>query len=125
MTLSFERALVGRAIALLNLFRLTGGFISAPGVEHTIGSRAQTHLHALDPATAGPHRRATPCERSSPAARCRTRYRSTRSGTRSRSAIGDAYLIVLASSLAGIVAIGALLIATHVKLRAPDLAKFR
>ena len=42
VALSFERALLGRAIALLNLFRLTGGFISGPGVEHTIGSSAST-----------------------------------------------------------------------------------
>jgi MFS family permease len=48
VTLSFERRLVARAIALLNLFRLTGGFISAPGVEHTIGSHAQDHLEQLD-----------------------------------------------------------------------------
>ena len=38
--------------------------------------------------------------------------------------IGDAYLIVLAVALTGIVAITALLVATHVKLRAPDLARF-
>ena len=38
--------------------------------------------------------------------------------------IDDAYLVVLALSLTGIAAIAALLIATQVKLRAPDLAKF-
>lgn len=36
IALSIERALVGRAMALLNLLRLTGGFIAAPGVAHTI-----------------------------------------------------------------------------------------
>ena len=44
VALSFERSLVARALALLNLLRLTGGFISAPGVEHTIGSRAGIHV---------------------------------------------------------------------------------
>jgi len=123
VTLSFERALVGRAIALLNLFRLTGGFISAPGVEHTIGSRAQAHLHALDPAMPGASAsdamRAFVTGRPLPhAVPLDTLRHALALG------IGDAYLIVLAVSLAGIVAIGALLIATHVKLRPPDLARF-
>ncbi len=52
IALSFEKALVGRAIALLNLFRLSAGFVSAPGVEHTIGARARDRLVALDPAGA-------------------------------------------------------------------------
>ncbi len=38
--------------------------------------------------------------------------------------IADAYAIVLMLALAGIAAIAALLLATHVKLRAPDLRKF-
>jgi hypothetical protein len=49
VSLSFERALVARAIALLNLLRLTGGFISGPGVEHTIGDRTYTRVAALVP----------------------------------------------------------------------------
>jgi MFS family permease len=56
VALSFERALVARAVALLNMLRLTGGFISVPGVEHSIGSRAaeylQRSLPALPPAEA-------------------------------------------------------------------------
>jgi MFS family permease len=123
VTLSFERALVGRAIALLNLFRLTGGFISAPGVEHTIGSRAQTHLHALDPSLpaglGGAAMRAFVTGRHFPRAESAdVLKRALTLG------IDDAYMIVLALSLAGILAITVLLIATHVKLRAPDLRKF-
>jgi MFS family permease len=121
VTLSFERALVGRAIALLNLFRLTGGFVSAPGVEHTIGSRAEHHLLALQPSLA-------------PALAERT-VRTALTGGISAApqailarvialGIADAFLIVLALALAGIVAIAALLLATRVKLRPPDLAKF-
>ena len=123
VTLSFERALVGRAIALLNLFRLTGGFVSAPGVEHTIGSRAQTHLHALDPSlpevvvssVVRTFVTGRPVPHAEPLA---TLKRALALG------IDDAYMIVLALSLAGIVAIAVLLIATRVKLRAPDLKKF-
>jgi len=36
IALSIERAMLGRAMALLNLLRLTGGFIAGPGVAHTI-----------------------------------------------------------------------------------------
>lgn len=49
VALSFERASVGRAIALLNLLRLTAGFITVPGIEHTIGSHAGMRLAAIDP----------------------------------------------------------------------------
>ena len=38
--------------------------------------------------------------------------------------IDEAYLIVTILAIAGIVAIAALLLATHVKLRTPDLQKF-
>ncbi|HEX3466321.1 MAG TPA: MFS transporter [Candidatus Elarobacter sp.] len=123
VTLSFERALVGRAIALLNLFRLTGGFISAPGVEHTIGSRAGAHLRAADPSVS-PHA-------ADAAVRAFITGRTLPSGIPVDAlkralalAIADAYVIVLLLALAGIVAIAALLVATRVKLRAPDLAKF-
>ncbi len=49
VTLSFERELVARAVALLNLLRLTGGFVSGPGVEHTIGNRTYTRVADLVP----------------------------------------------------------------------------
>jgi MFS family permease len=49
VALAFERTLVTRAIALLNMLRLTGGFISVPGVEHSIGSRAADHLREALP----------------------------------------------------------------------------
>ncbi len=123
VALSFEHALVGRAIALLNLFRLTGGFISAPGVEHTIGSRAQAHLHVLDPslstALADRAVRAfiTGSEMPSGAPRDALQHALALG-------IGDAYSIVLALALAGVVVIVALLRVTHLRLRAPDLAKF-
>jgi MFS family permease len=123
VTLSFERPLVGRAIALLNLFRLTGGFISAPGVEHTIGSRAGDHLRVLDP--------------SIPAALVEREVRAFATGAavpftvpigllRKALAMGiaDAYVIVLVLAILGIGAIGFLLVTTHVPLRAPDLTRF-
>ncbi|HWT05077.1 MAG TPA: MFS transporter [Xanthomonadales bacterium] len=123
VVLSFELKLAARAIALLNLFRLTGGFISAPGVEHTIGSRAQGHLHALDSSLSShlgedvvrafvtgrplPHPVPVDALKSALAA-----------------GIADAYVIVFALALAGIAAIAALLLTTHFTLRAPDLKRF-
>lgn len=123
VTLSFEHALLARAIALLNLFRLTGGFISAPGVEHTIGSRAVTQLRALDPAI-GPQAadrvvRAFVTGRALPRAEPLEPLKAALAV-----GIDDAYTIVLVLAIAGIVAIATLLLVGHVKLRAPDLQKF-
>ena len=123
VVLSFEGALVARAIALLNLFRLTGGFISAPGVEHTIGSRAQGHLHALDSSLSAHLGQdavrafvtGRPLPHPVPAASLRSALAA---------GITDAYLIVLALALAGVAAIAALLLTTHYKLRAPKLQRF-
>ena len=123
VVLSFERALVARAIALLNLFRLTGGFISAPGVEHTIGSRAQGHLHALDSSLSA--------HLSEDAVRAFVTGRALShpvplASLKSALAAGiaDAYVIVLVLAVAGTAAIAALLLTTHFKLRAPDLKRF-
>jgi MFS family permease len=123
VALSFERAQLGAAIALLNLFRLTGGFVSAPGVEHTIGSRAQAHLYAMDPVLPSQAGDAAvrafitgrPLPQIAPVAMMRHALAL---------AIGDAYLIVLALSLTGVIAIAVLLLAAHVTPRTPDLARF-
>gem|GEM_PF-1409982 len=40
LALAFERSIVARAIALLELLRLNAGFVSQPAVEHTIASFA-------------------------------------------------------------------------------------
>jgi MFS family permease len=122
ITLSFERALLGRAIALLNLFRLTGGFISAPGVEHTIGSHAQAHLVALDPSMAPVAERAV---RALVVGRV-VPYAQTSDALRRALAFGiaDAYVVIAVLALAGVTAIAVLLLATHVRLRAPDLRRF-
>jgi MFS family permease len=123
VALSFERALLGRAIALLNLFRLTGGFISGPGVEHTIGSRATTHLRMLDPALAP--QAADRIVRAFVTGRAMPRAESLDSLKQSLAVgLDEAYTIVLVLAVVGIVMIGALLLAGHVKLRAPDLQKF-
>jgi MFS family permease len=122
VALSFERRLVGRAIALLNLFRLTGGFISAPGIEHTIASHARDHLAALNPSAA-------PLAES--ALRAVVVGRAVPYGPLSEElrhaltlGIADAYVVIVALALAGLAAIAALLLAAHVRLRAPDLRRF-
>ncbi len=108
IALSFEKKLVGRAIALLNLFRLTAGFVSAPGVEHTIGSRA---------GNAGA--RAFLTGRSHPAGAELDALRRALAA-----AISDAYVIVIVLALIGIAGVVLVLVATRVQLRAPDLRKF-
>jgi MFS family permease len=123
VALSFERPLLSRAIALLNLFRLTGGFVSAPGVENTIGSRATTHLRSLDPRldyhSADRLVRAFVTGRQMPRNEPLDMLKAALAH-----GIDEAYLIVTILAIAGIVAIAALLLATHVKLRTPDLQKF-
>jgi MFS family permease len=122
IALSFEKKLVGRAIALLNLFRLTAGFVSAPGVEHTIGSRARDKVVALDPAvahSADAAVRAFLTGRSHPAGAELDALRRALAA-----AISDAYVIVAVLGLIGIAAVAAVLVATHVELRAPDLKEF-
>jgi MFS family permease len=47
VTLSFPGPLVARGIALLNLSRLTFGFIAGPGVEHQVGTSALSHYTAV------------------------------------------------------------------------------
>ena len=123
VVLSFERSLVARAIALLNLFRLTGGFISAPGVEHTIGSRAESHLHALDSSLSAhlgenavrAFVTGRPLPQPVPLASLKSALAA---------GIDDAYVIVLVLALAGVALITALLLSTHFTLRAPDLQRF-
>jgi MFS family permease len=123
VVLSFERSLVARAIALLNLFRLTGGFISAPGVEHTIGSRAQGHLHSLD-SSLSTHL-SEDAVRAFVTGRALTQPVPLASLKSALAAgIADAYVIVLVLAVAGTAAIAALLLTTHFKLRAPDLKRF-
>lgn len=120
VALSFERALVGRAIALLNLFRLTGGFVSAPGVEHTIGSRAARYLaRAPGDVHAEATMRAFITGRPLPSGMSHAALQQALGR-----GIDDAYVIVVVLSLAGVVAIAALVAALHVPLRAPDLRRF-
>jgi MFS family permease len=122
VTLSFERALVGRAIALLNLFRLTGGFISVPGVQFWIGSQTAHHLAAVG---------AGPAAAVEAAARAYVTGNALPAGA-PRSAlphalslgIADADVLIVALTAIGLIAIVALLRATHLKLRAPDLERF-
>lgn len=123
VALSFERAMLGPAIALLNLFRLTGGFISAPGVEHTIGSSASSQLTTLAPAMDAPTAervmRAFVTGQDLPAGQALGPLRQALT-----SGIDEAYSIVLTLAVLGIIAIAILLLAGHVPLREPDLEQF-
>jgi hypothetical protein len=116
VALSFERASVARAVALLNLLRLTGGFISVPGVEHTIGNRTYTRLQAV----------AEPVRRSATRAFIVTGQHANvplhaLQGAL-RGALHDALLIVCGLALLGALVNAVILISAHVPMRRPDLA---
>lgn len=123
VALSFERARLTGAVALLNLFRLTGGFISAPGVQHSIGSRTIVHLAAdrivAQPLSSGQMVRAFVSGDPLPAGAPRQALQHALG-----LGIADSYLLISALALGGIAAIGMLLLATHVRLQAPDLTEF-
>lgn len=123
VALSFERAQLTGAVALLNLFRLTGGFISAPGVQHSIGSRTIVHLAAdtavADTSAAGRMVRAFVSGDPLPAGASRVALQHALG-----LGIADCYLLISLLALAGIAAIAGLLLATRVRLRAPNLAEF-
>ncbi len=118
VVLSFERAVVGRAIALLNVLRLGGGFISVPGVEHTIGDRAWTRFHALAPGVgsreAVRHFIVTGDPGGLPLGPLRTALGE---------ALDYALAIVIVLAIAGAAISVTLLLAAHVPIRKPDLAR--
>jgi hypothetical protein len=108
VALAFERSIVARAIALLELLRLNAGFVSQPSVEHAIGSFAggtpairgvvsgTRHAGALKPLV----------ESSLPPA------------------IGDVFTALFVIALVAIVLSLVVFAHAHVQLRKPDLAKF-
>jgi len=108
VALAFERSIVARAIALLELLRLNAGFVSQPSVEHAIGSFAggtqairsvvsgARHAGSLKPLV----------ESSLPPA------------------IGDVFTTLLVIALVAIVLSLVVFAHARVQLRKPDLAKF-
>jgi MFS family permease len=108
VALAFERSIVARAIALLELLRLNAGFVSQPAVEHAIGSFAGGSQA----------------------------MRGVVSGTRQAGAlkplvasslppaIGDVFTALVVLALVAIALTLVVFVHARVQLRTPDLAKF-
>jgi MFS family permease len=108
VALAFERSIVARAIALLELLRLNAGFVSQPGVEHTIGSFAGG-THAIRGIVSGAQHAGSlkpVVESSLPPA------------------ISGAFTMLLVIALVAIALSLVVFAHAHVQLRKPDLAKF-
>jgi MFS family permease len=118
VVLAFERAVVGRAIALLNVLRLGGGFISVPGVEHTIGDRAWTRFHALAPGLGSRQAVRHFIVSGDPGALPLAPLRAALG-----EALDYALAIVIVLAIAGAAINVVLLAVAHVPLRQPDLAR--
>jgi MFS family permease len=121
VALTYEGKVVARAIAMLNLLRLTGTYISAPGVEHSIGTRARDWLAATGEA----HGNIDAIVRDFLTT---GHVQAGASITSLQDALGhgisDAFVIVLGLALIGVALIAFILIHEHVPLTAPDMKKF-
>jgi MFS family permease len=121
VALTYERAQVGRAIAMLNLLRLTGTYITGPLAEHTIGTRTRNYFassRAARGAVDRPVRDFVLYGRTVPGAD-RHALQSALAG-----GIHDALLATLILACAGLAVIAVLLVRLHRPLISPDLAAF-
>jgi hypothetical protein len=121
VALTYPRAQVGRALAMLNLLRLTGTYITGPLVEHNIGTRARNYFAASRAARGTVDR----------PVRDFVLYGHVPSGIDEHmladalaGGIHDALTGMLVLACAGIAAIGFLLVRLHRPLVTPDLTSF-
>ena len=122
ITLSFPRALVARGIALLNLSRLTFGFITGPGIENAVASRALHHYNVVHHANGldiaagiGAYVAGQPYAAALPVARLKDALAAGIS-----QALGYAVIFVIV----GMVAMEGVFRVAGVRLRPPDLEAF-
>jgi MFS family permease len=121
VALTYPRAQVGRAIAMLNLLRLTGTYITGPLVEHNIGTRTRNYFAASRAARGAvdrPVREFVLYGHVAPGIDKHTLQRALADG------IHDTLAGVLVLACAGVVVIAVLLVRLHRPLFAPDLAAF-
>ncbi len=118
VALSFERTFVARAIALLNLLRLTGGFISSPGVEHTIGDRTSRLAQVAPPTAASRDIVRNFIVTGDPSGLALDPLRHALAGALSY-ALGVVVVIALVGAAINVI----VLVAAHVPIRRPDLSQ--
>ena len=121
VALTYPRRSVGRALAMLNLLRLTGTYVSGPLAEHSVGSRTRDYFAATRAARHGIDRTVREFVlygRVAPGIDRHALQSALSAG------IHDALVLVLALSCAGLAAIAVLLVRLHRPLIAPDLSAF-
>jgi MFS family permease len=121
VALTYPRAQVGRAIAMLNLLRLTGTYTTGPLTEHGIGTRTRDHfaaLHAMRGAVEHSVRDFVVYGRVAPGIDAQALQAALAAGIR------EALIWMLVLACAAIAVIAVLLFRLHRPLVEPDLAAF-
>ncbi|MGD0476042.1 MAG: MFS transporter [Candidatus Velthaea sp.] len=121
VALTYPRAQVGRAIAMLNLLRLTGTYITGPLAEHGIGSQTRNHFaasRAARGAVDGPVREFVVYGHVAPGVDLHALQAALAAGIR------DIMAGVLVLACMGLALIAVLLVRLHRPLISPDLAAF-
>jgi MFS family permease len=121
VALTYPRAQVGRAIAMLNLLRLTGTYITGPLTEHSIGTRTRDHFaasHTARGAVDHPVREFVVYGHVAPGIDAHALQTALAAGIR------DALAGMLVLACAAIAVIVVLLFRLHRPLVEPDLAAF-
>jgi MFS family permease len=121
VALTYPRAQVGRAIAMLNLLRLTGTYITGPLTEHSIGTRTRDYFaasRAVRGAVDRPVREFVAYGRVAPGIDAHALQTALAAGIR------DTLAAMLVLDCAGLAVIAVLLIRLHRPLLSPDLAAF-
>ncbi len=121
VALTYPRAQVGRAIAMLNLLRLTGTYVTGPLAEHRIGSRTLELFVASRAARGADDRlvRDFVLHGSVAPGFDKTALQAALAG-----GIHDTLSLMLLLVCAGLATIAVLLVRLHSPLRSPDLAAF-
>jgi hypothetical protein len=121
VALTYPRAQVGRAIAMLNLLRLTGTYITGPLTEHSIGTRTRDYFaasHAARGAVDRPVREFVLSGHAAPGSDVHALQAALMLGIRETLA----GMLILACAAIGVIAL--LLIRLHRPLLRPDIAAF-
>jgi MFS family permease len=121
VALTYQRVQVGRAIAMLNLLRLTGTYITGPLVEHSIGSRTRNYYASSPTARGvvdGPVREFVLHGNVVPGIDHAALQTALAAG------MHDTLFGILLLACAGLAAIAVLVIRLHRPLITPDLAAF-
>lgn len=121
VALTYPRAQVGRAIAMLNLLRLTGTYVTGPLVEHHIGSRTRDLFVASRAARGADDR---PVREFVLHGSVAPGFDTSALQSALAGGIHDTLLLMLLLVCAGLAAIAVLLVRLHSPLRSPDLAAF-